>query len=378
MHLTDELLGTIFSDASDFCGREEVTHAIIYHHLRKAGFSSKQIAREKALSGTAIDIVLFGEDVTGDFSTTNKKPLMAIEVKGGAYRNRNSLKDEIDSFGFCTDMEKLKSEAHRHVECWFLCLDMPDLEQAVRTKKRELIAKNCMRLNISFAYYCQGEGYFYVSRLNHGLIPIPIKKSHKHNSNACLDFLFNRRHPKFRVLLRNCLSVNGHEANYTAILYSCLRDAGFNSRQISLETYFNFTKKRDGRPPDRPDLIVFNKDFDGKFNLFRGGDLHRPLDGHKLDHMQVLFEVKGGANMASKNDYSIIKSYLADVKKLKDFRDMSKSTRQDCSFKTVFFAVDTRDNGLSSHYLEKLIQECKKNGNGLIYLGRENIETISP
>jgi len=113
MHIGNELLASVFADSSAFCGKEDVLHALIYHRLLGAGYSHNRLAREQALNNNRIDLVLFGNDMAGDFSETKKKPLVAIEVKGGAYGNRNALKDTIDASGYCTDMAKLKPEAAR-------------------------------------------------------------------------------------------------------------------------------------------------------------------------------------------------------------------------------------------------------------------------
>lgn len=115
MHITNELLAPVFADSAAFCGREDVLHAAIYHRLKKAGFSHTRIAREQALGNNRVDIVLYGNDVDGDFAATQKMPQVAIEVKGGAYGNRNALKDEIDASGYCKDMGKLKADAGRGI-----------------------------------------------------------------------------------------------------------------------------------------------------------------------------------------------------------------------------------------------------------------------
>ncbi|HYN76195.1 MAG TPA: hypothetical protein VES73_00180, partial [Lamprocystis sp. (in: g-proteobacteria)] len=53
----------VFADSSLFCGKDDVIHAIIYHQMLKAGASPLRIAREQALSGNRVDVVLFGVQV---------------------------------------------------------------------------------------------------------------------------------------------------------------------------------------------------------------------------------------------------------------------------------------------------------------------------
>ena len=187
MHITNNLLAAIFADASLFCGKEDVIHAIIHHQMTRAGISHLRIAREQALSGNRVDVVLFGDDSRGDFATTQKKPLAAIEVKGGAYGYRNALKIEIDASGYCKDMAKLKADAARGIECWFLCVDMKDLGRAMSPLKLTLVAEQCMAHGLSFAYYCQGETSFYVSRPKQKLIQIPIGITSSASSDRNLE-----------------------------------------------------------------------------------------------------------------------------------------------------------------------------------------------
>ena len=40
MHITNELLASVFADSSAFCGKEDVLHAQIYHRLLGAGYGS--------------------------------------------------------------------------------------------------------------------------------------------------------------------------------------------------------------------------------------------------------------------------------------------------------------------------------------------------
>jgi hypothetical protein len=139
MHIANEFLASVFAESSAFCGKEDVLHAVIYHQLKKAGYPHSRIAREQALAGNRVDIVLHGDGVAGDFASTQKKSLAAIEVKGGAYGTRNALKDEIDASGYCTDMTKLKPEAAKGIESWFICVDMPELGRAISPAKAQRV-----------------------------------------------------------------------------------------------------------------------------------------------------------------------------------------------------------------------------------------------
>jgi hypothetical protein len=375
MHITNELLASIFAESSAFCGKEDVLHAVIYHQLKKAGHPHTSIAREHALSGNRVDIMLHGDSIAGDFSTTQKKPLALIEVKGGAYGNRNALKDEIDANGYCADMPKLKPEAAKGIEAWFFCVDMPELGRAVSPLKMELVSEQCSAHGLAFAYYCQGEDKFYMSSPKKKLAAYPVAKITATRSTKGVDFLLTQNDRKLAALARDCLMINGHEANNTALLYDCLRASGFGVAQLSLETYFSFAAQPGSRMQERPDLVVFNGDFDGRFNLYKEGNAKLSNDQHKLAHIETIFEVKGGAAMAKKSDKAIMKDYLADIHKLSRWREGAAKTRSGTEVQTIFLGVDTRVSGLSAEAVEALVGESKKLGNGLIYINRDQVKT---
>lgn len=376
MHITNDLLAAVFADSSCFCGKEDVIHAIIHHQLMKSGISPQRIAREQPISGNRVDIVMFGDGVHGDFATTQHKPLAAIEVKGGAYGNRNALADEIDASGYCNDMAKLKVDAKSGIECWFLCVDMSELGRAVSPLKIELVSEQCAAHNLSFAYYCQGEQRFHVSRPHQKLAQVSLSNVAPTSNIFGVDFLFDLNAPKLAALARQCRAINGHEANYTALLYDCLRNAGFGVAQLSLETYFSFAAQDGGRMQDRPDLVVFNSAFDGRFNLYKGGDTRQSNDAHKLTHIDTIFEVKGGAAMGKKGDKAVMQAYLADISKLGRWRQTAMAACMGTTVKTVFLGVDGRARGLPAESIATLTTESQKFGTSLIYIGRERLEAV--
>lgn len=375
MHITNELLACIFAESSAFCGKEDVLHAVIYHQLKKAGHSHTRIAREQALASNRVDIVLHGNNVAGDFSAMQKKPLAAIEVKGGAYGTRNALADTINLSGYCADMAKLKPEAAKGVESWFICVDMPELGRAISPVKMQLVSEQCTLHGLSFAYYCQGEDQFYVSHPKKQLAAHPVAQISVSRNVKGIDFLLKQKDRKLAALARDCLMVNGHEANNTALLYDCLRTSGFGIAQLSLETYFSFAAQG-SRMQDRPDLVVFDGDFDGSFNLYKGGNAKQSNDQHKLAHIETIFEVKGGASMAKKSTNAVMKDYLADIHKLNHWRELAAKTRSGTKVKTVFLGVDVRASGLPDEAVDTLVSESRKMGNGLIYISRDRVETV--
>jgi hypothetical protein len=375
MHITNNLLAAVFADSSLFCGKEDVIHAIIHHQLVKSGIPPQRIAREQALSGNRVDVALYGQEVNGDFATTQRKPLAAIEVKGGAYGYRNALKDEIDASGYCKDMAKLRDEVAKGVECWFLCVDMPELGRAVSPLKLGLVSEQCAAHGLSFAYYCQGEACFHVARSRQKLSQVPVSRVAAVRNNGGVDSLLDGSAPKLAALASQSLAVNGHEANHTALLYNCLRNSGLGVAQLSLETLFSFAARK-GRMQERPDLVVFDADFDGRFNLYKGGDRRQSNDGHKLACINTIFEVKGSATMNKKSHKAVMQAYLADIQKLSIWREGAVASRKGTRVKTVFLGIDGRARGLPAESIEALIGKSRKSGSGLIYISRERIEAL--
>lgn len=369
MQITDQVLSAVFADASQFCGREDVIHAIIHYQLTQAGIAPVRIAREY----NKCDVVVFDNNVNGNFSTTDCKPLVAIEVKGGAYNSRNALTDQINQFGYCSDMAKMKPWAAKGIECWFICVDMPELGRAVSDKKAELVAEQCQAHGLSFAYYCQGEGHCYVLRPRKKLMAVPVTQSKASATGVSLDYLFSKSHAGFLNFVRDCRSVCGNEANITSALYNSLRGAGFGVKQLSLETYFSFAAREGSRMQQRPDLVVFNKEFDGRFNLYKGGDSRVSNDPHKLKHIDTIFEVKGGAAIDKKADKAVLEAYLGDIEKLRYWRDEAAKTRPGTKVRSVFLAVDGRAGGLSGECLDKLITSSVALNVALIYVGKTSV-----
>lgn len=373
LNITNELLASVFAESSAFCGREEVLHAIMFHQLMGAGIAHTQIAREQLLLGGRADIVLYGEGVGGDFVTTRKRPRVAIEIKGGAYGDRNALRDELDSCGYCDDMAKLEPEARRGVECWFICVDMPELGRAVSPLKAGLVAEQCHARGLAFAYYCQGEERFLVSRPTGKPTCFPIAKTIPKRKLAT-DLRFAPRGRDFLSFAEGCLAVKGHEANITTRLYEYLRTVGYGASQLSLETYFSFAVRPGERMQSRPDLVVFDADFDGRFNLYRNGDRRQSNDQNKLAHISTIFEVKGGASMFSKSDRAILETYSADIKKLRRWRDAAAHARNGTNVRTIFLGVDGRPSGLPASAVDALVSESRSLGAGLIYISRNRME----
>lgn len=77
-------------------------------------------------------------------------------------------------------------------------------------------------------------------------------------------------------------------------LYHYLRNMGLNEKQCASEVFFHFAKKPNSRASYwKPDLAVFNNEFNGRFNLGVDNNEKRQNDYEKLKSLAALIEIKG-------------------------------------------------------------------------------------
>ena len=90
-----KVLPTFFAEAGGVIGAEKTYHALFTHHLFAAGAPLGTVGWEVALNGRArVDVVLFDPAARGDFACTDLARV-AIEFKGGAYDDRNAMRDTV-------------------------------------------------------------------------------------------------------------------------------------------------------------------------------------------------------------------------------------------------------------------------------------------
>ena len=364
--MNDALWRDVFTDADTFVGAEDTIHAQLYHRLLLHGYSSKDVAREWRSDGHPYDVAVFaGGD--GQFKTTSARPSAVFEVKGGAYNTRNALHDRITYDGYCDDHAYLAALPADIGERWFVCVDMRELGRAVRASGQRGsrciadIAQQSSDRGISTAYFCQGENRFYVARPGQSLREIPLHATSMDGSESGLfDVLTD---PKVLQCLETATtSITGHESNYTAYLYHLLRTRDFSPRQLSLETYFKFAPRQ-----QRPDLTVYSLDYDGKFNLYPGGDNSRNNDLHKCQHLRGCIEVK--AKQATKH-------YISDIEKLAQWRDVITNYYSRREPEMIFIAFDTRSRPMPEAELQDLVGTARANAVRLIYLNKFTSEVL--
>jgi hypothetical protein len=126
-----KVLPAFFAEAGGVIGAEKTYHALFTHHLFAAGAPLGAVGREVGLNGRAkVDVVLFDPAARGDFARTDLARV-AIEFKGGAYGNRNALRDTVRPGRPIDDLEKLAALPGKSLERWFLCIDLPSLGRAL-------------------------------------------------------------------------------------------------------------------------------------------------------------------------------------------------------------------------------------------------------
>jgi hypothetical protein len=352
-----KILSNFFADASGVCGHENTFHAIFCHQLWLSGHSIKSYAREYKLdprNNERTDLVFFA-DQTATGWTEPAKPRLAIEFKGGAHNRSNALRGAIDADGYCTDLGKLLPHRKSGIECWFICIDMIELGIALSLGARRRLAERCAQYGINLAYHAQGEPTFLLCH-NRKMEQSPISSQ---------PLPHGVRLPQWRDGLASLPSiVRNHSASedtYASLLYSVLRQAGFGARQLSLETNFNCANG-DSRMKQRPDICVFGEEVNGRFNLYRQGDIDRSNDGIKIRSLQALIEIKGSNATEKLSDAKFAKQIAADLDKLTAWRTCFEKTGYLSSLgikpppEFVMIAIDNRINPISSVELNRLHQ----------------------
>ena len=136
-----KVLPAFFAEAGGVIGAEKTYHALFTHHLFAAGAPLGAVGREVGLNGRAkVDVVLFDPAARGDFARTDLARV-AIEFKGGAYGNRNALRDRVRPGRPIDDLEKLAALPGKPLEHWFLCIDLPSLGRALTAEAVAAVAE---------------------------------------------------------------------------------------------------------------------------------------------------------------------------------------------------------------------------------------------
>lgn len=347
-NITESVLIDFCTSVSGFCGREDVIHEVFCQSLYKAGLLNTELQREHQCGPIKkCDIVLIGDG----------KLSHAIEIKGGAYAHRNSLSELYRKYkreGEIADIENLEQCSENGIESWFICIDMPDLGRALDDGQAQELTQLCHSKNINFLYYCQKDKSAMIV-IKGNIKTLKISKPEYSTINKSFkDVLSEAASSDFEFIS----NVDGHEANITSHLYNLARRSGLAVPQISLETYFvaASTGKRGGFY--RPDMVLFESDFDGRFNLYNNGNVERNLDQHKMPSVRSLIEVKGGSSFRKQSPQKRLKDCLADAKKLNMWREIFS---EHSSIELSFLVADSITKPMTKDLVEQIIANMPKN-----------------
>jgi hypothetical protein len=112
-------------------------------------------------------------------------------------------------------------------------------------------------------------------------------------------------------------------------------------------------------------LLLFDKDYDGIFNLFKNGKKDISNDKHKVSHLNTLIEVKGSDSVNAKNEQQRFEIYKKDVLKLSSWSKLLEEVEVKKEFVTCFIAIDRAKLPLSEELIKQLLT---LNKNKVIYI----------
>lgn len=370
---TQAVLPAFFAEAGEVIGAEKTYHALFTHHLFAAGAPPSAVGREVGLNGRAkVDVVLFDPAARGDFARTDLARV-ALEFKGGAYNVRNALRDTVKPGRPIKDLEKLAALPGKHLERWFLCIDLPSLGRALSPEGVASVAETAAGMGVHFAYYCAGDPTFSLREPGGTLRSLPVPSAPESQWNAdSVGPLFGPKGSVRQWLTGQEGRLLGSEDVLVSQLYHALRRAGLGARQVSLETYYKFANAGK-RMQFRPDLSLFAPGVQGHFNLYREGKPHQSNDALKLSQLRALVEVKGSAATARQSETATVKLFQKDLEKLVMWQERAAEAAETLGVKTtfesVFVGADLRARALGPEPCAALEGFARANGIQFVYIG---------
>lgn len=368
-------MARFFSEAKSISGAEKTFHALFYHHLLEAGFPQTRIAREYRVGRKGIDFVIFDRDQTGDFANPDGKPTQAFEFKGGAYGDRNALRDQVNpNKGRIDDLDKLATLELSGINKWFLCIDLRDPGVALCHDKVEVVAKMASQKDVHFVYFDQSADYFLAAPPGGTLHRYSLAPSSNGWANAGRAGALIHNGSLLDKLRNRVSTIRGSEDNNVALIYHYLRKEGFTEQQLSLETYFGFANRKSSKMHWRPDIAVFDPAVRGLFNLYRKGDRNRSNDPHKLVNLRALIEVKGSSAIHKYTDARLHRTYQDDLDKFVKWKSLVTEAKDEHDIRGgeepdyIFFSFDKRKKPLSDESQSELESFCQDHGIRFCYM----------
>jgi hypothetical protein len=357
------LLRIFLSTVNGVVGHEANYQANLYHQLVRR-YGAPCVAREFRVDGAGrggIDVVVV-DPVTRGLR-------IAFEIKGGAYGNRNALNDTISAAGYCPDMDKLATLRKQGIESWFICVDATELGRSLDATRLSAVQHECAARGIGFAYHAHDDVEALIQTPEGGVFRPPLARSrdgqqvHLGLFQPCGRFLFHLASALERT--------NPSEADIVGLLYHGMMLTGHAATQVSLETYLNLATPEGGVMQLRPDMCLFDPGVQGRFNLYARGVPSQSNDAHKLAHLRLLLEAKGGRSLVKKSNNALTAIYLSDVQKLSAWRmklRRSPWAREDVQYRFAFLGVDNRYEPLPPRSLSELHCEAETLNVDFLYL----------
>jgi len=346
-----------FSAIDGVVGNEANYQAAMAHYLN--GRFDSPVLREfvdKRAGRGGIDVAVT--------SASGNELTHAFEIKGGAYGNRNALRDTFDSTGYCKDFDKLARLDDPSCQCWMIAVDALELGRGMSAKALQGAVQHARERKMGLAYYALGEETAELILIDGQAVRIPVIQ----NMNQFIPYKAVRPTLTERPLLAALFATSGDgyakEADIVGALYSGLLDKRCSAKQMSLETYFGFAPG--SRMQQRPDLCVYEPTINGRFNLYPHGDRKKSNDVPKLENIRAFIEVKGSKTLASKRDDTLMKIYLGDLEKIALWKVVitgaakEHGVRVNCDY--LFIAIDHRTKPLSEDGLAVLLKSAQQQG----------------
>jgi hypothetical protein len=291
--------------------------------------------------------------------------VMAFEIKGGAHGDRNALHDTFGPDGFCSDFDRLVKLKSSDTKCWMVAIDALELGRGLSYRSMKGAIELAQERGIGFAYYALGEDRATVVDPEGTLHQLDISGFQKPGT------AYSDLEPLIidSCYLSRALDLSGRfyekEADIVGRLYSQLRKAKCASSQVSLETYFGFAPNAGMH--ERPDLCLYEPPIEGRFNLYPQGNTSLSNDKIKLESLRCMIEVKGSLTLRKSWDKTLLKKYMADIDKMKNWRNRIESVKREYQLKGqqveyVFVAVDHREERLSEALLNELLEAARGSG----------------
>jgi len=360
----EEALVRFFSKCNGIVGHEANYQVMLAFELERdfPGRVRREFRTESTGRG-GIDIAVM--DSTG-------RPWAVLEIKGGAYNSRSSLKDEYRK-GIPKDITTLAQVNVAPSQRWIVAVDtLREFGRSLPINKQQVVKEDANSSGVSFAYYGHGERTCVLAAAGQTVhypdVPVHARLGRQDDASDVFSL------PELEYVFTDARESLEREADVVSAAYQWLLSLGYSVCQVATETYFGFAPRKNGKGmQERPDLCLFNPQVDGHFNLYPKGDTSLTYDALKLANWLTMAEFKGGAVHNAKRDSELMELYAEDIAKLSKWRRVAKNQNYPRDPKLppidfVFIAVDLRNHRLDPDLYDELSTQAKRGGVRFVYV----------